>query len=101
MKGLISESVNALKGQTNVPGDKSISHRALMIGGVAIGPTTIRGLLMGDDVLRTARALEEMGVKIDRVSDDLWTVYGVGVGCLAPSARTSLDKDEIEESMVG
>jgi 3-phosphoshikimate 1-carboxyvinyltransferase len=87
MKGLISASVNALKGQTSVPGDKSISHRALMIGGVAVGPTTIRGLLMGDDVLHTARALEEMGVKIDRVSDDLWTVYGVGVGGLKEPAR--------------
>ena len=87
MKGLISASVNALKGQTSVPGDKSISHRALMIGGVAVGPTTIRGLLMGDDVLRTAKALEEMGVKIDRVSDDFWRVYGVGVGGLKEPAR--------------
>ncbi len=87
MKGLISASVNALKGQTSIPGDKSISHRALMIGGVAIGPTTIRGLLMGDDVLRTARALEEMGVKIDRFSDGLWRVYGVGVGGLKEPAR--------------
>ena len=72
MKGLISASVNALKGQTSVPGDKSISHRALMIGGVAVGPTTIRGLLMGDDVLRTAKALEEMGVKIDRDKIDMY-----------------------------
>ena len=87
MNGLISASVNALKGQTSIPGDKSISHRALMIGGIAIGRTTIRGLLMGDDVLRTAKALEEMGVKIDRATDELWRVYGVGVGGLKEPTR--------------
>ena len=87
MNGLISASVNALKGEISVPGDKSISHRALMIGGVAVGPTTIRGLLLGDDVFRTARALKEMGVKIDRVTDDLWRVYGVGVGGLKEPDR--------------
>ena len=87
MNRLISASVKTLKGQTSVPGDKSISHRALMIGGVAVGPTTIHGLLMGEDVLRTARALEEMGVKIDRVTNDLWRVYGVGVGGLKEPAN--------------
>ena len=87
MNGLISASVNTLKGEISVPGDKSISHRALMIGGVAVGPTTIRGLLLGDDVFRTARALKEMGVKIDRVTDDLWRVYGVGVGGLKEPDR--------------
>jgi 3-phosphoshikimate 1-carboxyvinyltransferase len=58
-----------------------------MIGGVAVGPTTIHGLLMGEDVLRTARALEEMGVKIDRVTNNLWRVYGVGVGGLKEPAN--------------
>ena len=87
MNGLVSASVNALKGQVSVPGDKSISHRALMIGGVAVGPTTIRGLSLGDDVLRTACALEEMGVNIDRSTGDLWRVHGVGVGGLKEPAR--------------
>ena len=87
MNRLISASVKTLKGETSVPGDKSISHRALMIGGVAVGPTTIHGLLMGEDVLRTARALEEMGVKIDRVTNNLWRVYGVGVGGLKEPAN--------------
>ena len=71
MTGLISAPVSGLNGDVSVPGDKSISHRALMIGGMAVGETTIRGLLLGDDVLRTAAALEAMGVTIERDSDDL------------------------------
>jgi 3-phosphoshikimate 1-carboxyvinyltransferase len=82
MTGLISAPVSGLNGDVSVPGDKSISHRALMIGGMAVGETTIRGLLLGDDVLRTAAALEAMGVTIERDSDDLWRVWGVGVGGL-------------------
>ncbi len=82
MTGLVSAPVSGLKGDIGVPGDKSISHRALMIGGMAVGETTIRGLLLGDDVLRTATALEAMGVSIKRDSDDVWRVWGVGVGGL-------------------
>ncbi len=82
MTGLVSASVKGLQGTIGVPGDKSISHRALMIGGMAVGETTIRGLLLGDDVLCTAAALEAMGVTIDRDSDELWRVHGVGVGGL-------------------
>ncbi|MBK18234.1 MAG: 3-phosphoshikimate 1-carboxyvinyltransferase [Rhodospirillaceae bacterium] len=82
MTGLVSVPVNGLRGKIGVPGDKSISHRALMIGGMAVGETTIRGLLLGDDVLRTATAMEAMGVTILRDSDDQWRVFGVGVGGL-------------------
>jgi 3-phosphoshikimate 1-carboxyvinyltransferase len=82
MAGLVSAPVSGLNGDVGVPGDKSISHRALMIGGMAVGETTIRGLLLGDDVLRTAAALEAMGVTIKRDSDDLWRIWGVGVGGL-------------------
>ncbi len=82
MTGLVSAPVSGLNGDIGVPGDKSISHRALMIGGMAVGETTIRGLLLGDDVLRTAAALEAMGVSIKRDSDDVWRVWGVGVGGL-------------------
>ena len=82
MTGLVSAPVKGLNGDVSIPGDKSISHRALMIGGMAVGETTIRGLLLGDDVLRTATALEAMGVSIKRESDDLWRVWGVGVGGL-------------------
>ncbi len=82
MAGLVSAPVSGLNGDVGVPGDKSISHRALMIGSMAVGETTIRGLLLGDDVLRTAAALEAMGVTIKRDADDLWRVWGVGVGGL-------------------
>ncbi|NKB18939.1 MAG: 3-phosphoshikimate 1-carboxyvinyltransferase [Alphaproteobacteria bacterium] len=82
MTGLVSAPVSGLKGDVIVTGDKSISHRALMIGSMAVGETVIRGLLLGDDVLCTAAALEAMGVTIERETDDLWRVHGVGVGGL-------------------
>ena len=74
-----SQSTRALKGRISVPGDKSISHRALMIGASAIGQTNITGLLEAEDVLHTADALRAAGVRIDQ-SEDRWTVNGVGVG---------------------
>jgi len=82
MIGLVSDSINTLRGSTSVPGDKSISHRALMIGGISVGTTKICDLLLSDDVLRTAKALEAMGVNIDRQSDRIWRINGVGVGGL-------------------
>jgi len=66
-----------------VPGDKSISHRALMLGALAVGETRISGLLEGEDVLATAGALRAMGATIERSQDGAtWTVNGVGVGGL-------------------
>ena len=82
MTSLCSNPVKALSGDISVPGDKSISHRALMIGAVAVGKTIIRGLLEGDDVLRTATALNAMGVRIDRVPQGDWCIHGRGVGGL-------------------
>jgi 3-phosphoshikimate 1-carboxyvinyltransferase len=82
MTMLISAPVRSLKGMAAVPGDKSISHRALMIGALAAGETEITGLLDGDDVLRTAGALERMGVRSVRKGDGVWQVHGVGVGGL-------------------
>lgn len=82
MTAMVSAPVSSLRGSLNVPGDKSISHRALMIGGMAIGKTTIHGLLLGDDVLRTAAALEALGITIERPSSTLWHIYGVGIGGL-------------------
>ncbi|MEE2995719.1 MAG: 3-phosphoshikimate 1-carboxyvinyltransferase, partial [Pseudomonadota bacterium] len=70
-----------LKGTTNVPGDKSISHRALMIGAVAVGRTNVTGLLESEDVLRTADALRALGAGIEKLTND-WIVDGVGVGGL-------------------
>jgi 3-phosphoshikimate 1-carboxyvinyltransferase len=66
-----------------VPGDKSISHRALMLGALAVGRTRIEGLLEGEDVLRTAAAVRALGASAERGADGAWTVDGVGVGGFA------------------
>ena len=68
-----------LRGRIRVPGDKSISHRALMFSALAVGRSRISGLLKGEDVLATAAALRQMGAAIARDGDD-WIVDGVGVG---------------------
>jgi 3-phosphoshikimate 1-carboxyvinyltransferase len=72
-----------LAGAIRVPGDKSISHRALMLGALAVGRTEISGLLEGEDVLATAAALNALGAHAARVGDGKWAVDGVGVGGLA------------------
>jgi len=64
------------------PGDKSISHRALMIGAAAVGETVIDGLLEGADVLATARAVEALGAEVERIGEGRWRVVGRGVGGL-------------------
>jgi 3-phosphoshikimate 1-carboxyvinyltransferase len=79
---LVARPSGALTGVLGVPGDKSISHRALMIGGVAIGETTIHGLLEGEDVLRTAAAMRAMGAEIWRGENGVWHAIGRGVGAL-------------------
>jgi len=71
-----------LTGQLRVPGDKSISHRALMLSALAVGESRISGLLEGEDVLSTAEAMRSMGADIARGEDGVWTVHGVGVGGL-------------------
>ena len=71
-----------LSGTITVPGDKSISHRALMLSALAIGESRIEGLLEGEDVQATAAALRAMGAQIERGADGVWTVHGVGVGGL-------------------
>ena len=77
-----SEKNGPLRGEINVPGDKSISHRALMIGALAVGETRILGLLEGEDVLATANALRQLGAGIDQ-DGEIWRVTGRGVGGLA------------------
>lgn len=79
-----------LSGTVRVPGDKSISHRSLMLGSLAIGTTRISGLLEGEDVLATAAAMRAMGASIERGDDGVWTVDGVGVGGLL-QPETALD----------
>ena len=71
-----------LSGVVRVPGDKSISHRALMLSALAVGTSRIDGLLEGEDVLATAAAMRAMGANIERGADGGWTVSGVGVGGL-------------------
>lgn len=70
-----------LSGRIRVPGDKSISHRSLMLGGLASGETRITGLLEGEDVLATGRAMQAMGAIVRRDGND-WHVTGTGNGCL-------------------
>ena len=83
MTPIESHPVNgALNGIAIVPGDKSISHRALILGASAVGRTTITGLLEAEDVMATAEAMRRLGAEINRV-DDQWQVFGCGVGGLA------------------
>ena len=79
---LTSSKSGALKGNPVIPGDKSISHRALMFGGMAIGETIIHGMLEGEDVLATAEAMRTMGADIQRDDDGVWHCHGVGIGGL-------------------
>ena len=75
-----SSKANTLQGVANVPGDKSISHRSLILGAMAVGETTISGLLEGHDVLNTANAMRAFGAKVINHGEGKWTVNGVGVG---------------------
>ena len=76
-------SSRPLKGQVSIPGDKSISHRSLILGALAIGQTRITGLLEGQDVLDTARAMVSFGAQVEKVESGEWYVEGVGVGGFA------------------
>ena len=71
-----------LKGSLKPPGDKSISHRALIFGLLAKGVTPVEGLLEGDDVLRTAAACRALGAKVERLGEGKWRVEGAGLGSL-------------------
>ena len=76
---LIARPVSApLKGVVRAPGDKSMSHRSLIFGGMAEGVTEIEGLLEGDDILATARAVEAFGAKVERLGEGRWRVTGQG-----------------------
>src|SRR6201987_2831676 len=80
-------SSGPLTGRVRVPGDKSISHRALILGALAVGETRISGLLEGEDVLNTAKAMRDLGAKVERTGNFVWKVSGVGVaGFAEPNA---------------
>ena len=72
-----------LRGTAQVPGDKSISHRALILGALSVGETQITGLLEGQDVLDTARAMRAFGAEVTQHGPGEWSVHGVGVGGFA------------------
>jgi 3-phosphoshikimate 1-carboxyvinyltransferase len=77
---MISAACGPLQGVAAVPGDKSISHRALIFGAMAVGETKITGLLEGQDVLDTASAMRAFGAQVTRHGEGDWSVHGVGVG---------------------
>jgi 3-phosphoshikimate 1-carboxyvinyltransferase len=84
---LIARSSGPLIGNVRVPGDKSISHRALILGSLSVGKTSISGLLEGEDVLNTAKSMRALGARVERTGDFAWVVRGVGVaGFTEPSA---------------
>ena len=68
-----------LTGTAHVPGDKSISHRSLILGALSVGETRVTGLLEGEDVLDTAKAMRAFGATVER-QGEVWSVHGVGVG---------------------
>ena len=82
MTSLSAHKSLKLTGTVTIPGDKSISHRSIMLGALAVGRTTVRGLLEGEDVLSTAAAFRAMGASIEKHDDGSWTVDGVGLGGL-------------------
>ncbi len=84
---LRSRQVTALRGTIHVPGDKSISHRSLILGGLAIGETRISGLLEGADVLATKDALIALGVEIEKTKHGDWHVTGVGLNGMVSPAK--------------
>ncbi|CUJ87449.1 3-phosphoshikimate 1-carboxyvinyltransferase [Shimia thalassica] len=80
---MTSRACGPLTGEANVPGDKSISHRSLILGAMAVGETRIFGLLEGEDVLDTAKAMQAFGAEVTNHGDGEWSVQGVGVGGFA------------------
>ncbi|MGA8970106.1 MAG: 3-phosphoshikimate 1-carboxyvinyltransferase [Pseudolabrys sp.] len=83
---LTARQGSPMQGRARVPGDKSISHRALILAALTVGETTISGLLEGEDVLHTAEAMRALGARVERTGDHAWRVHGVGVGGFAQPA---------------
>ena len=77
-----------IQGRVRVPGDKSISHRVLILGALTVGETTITGLLEGGDVLHTADVMRALGARVERTGDEAWRVNGAGIGGFAQPAGT-------------
>ena len=82
-----AKSFGSLSGEAEVPGDKSISHRALILGALTIGETKVIGLLEASDVLNTAQAMRAFGAEVIKNADKTWSIFGVGVGGFAEPDR--------------
>lgn len=80
---LTARQSGPVQGRARVPGDKSISHRALILGALTVGETTVGGLLEGEDVLRTADAMRALGAHLERTGEQAWRIRGVGVAGFA------------------
>ena len=83
---LIARRSGPLHGRARVPGDKSISHRALILGALTVGETRISGLLEGEDVLNTGKAVRALGATVERTGPGAWRLHGVGVAGFAEPA---------------
>ncbi len=81
-QSMVFEPGGPLRGTVTIPGDKSISHRSLMLSALAVGESRVSGLLEGEDVLATAAAMRALGAQIERGADGVWHIHGVGVGSL-------------------
>ncbi|HEX3503224.1 MAG TPA: 3-phosphoshikimate 1-carboxyvinyltransferase [Xanthobacteraceae bacterium] len=85
---LIARRNGPLAGRLRVPGDKSISIRALILGALTVGETKVSGLLESEDVVNTSKALQALGARVARTGELAWSVHGVGVGGFAEPAVT-------------
>ena len=83
---LTARQSGPVQGRARVPGDKSISHRALILGALTVGETTVGGLLEGEDVLHTADAMQALGAHLERTGEQAWRIRGVGVAGFAQPA---------------
>ncbi len=85
---LSAQKSGPLTGRVRPPGDKSVSHRAMIFGLLAVGETRVSGLLEGEDVLRTAQAARQLGARVARHADGEWSVWGAGLGSLLQPTET-------------
>ena len=83
---LTARQSGPIQGRVQVPGDKSISHRSLILGALTVGESTIAGLLEGEDVLHTADVMRALGARVERTGDQAWRINGVGIGGFAQPA---------------
>ena len=82
MASITANLSTSLTGSIEIAGDKSISHRSIILGALSIGETTVEGLLESQDILATISAMQAFGAEIEKKADNKWHIYGLGVGGL-------------------